>query len=184
MAAVVLPAASSSVGIAAIQIANLVGATPIALTRSEDKVERLRAAGAAEVFLASDDQLAEKILAFTAGSGARVVFDPVGGEQTQTLAKSLRGRGTYVLYGVMAPAITPFPVQAAFENLLTMTVYRLDFVNRPEELPAARAFLDNGLRKGLLSPVIDRVFHLDEAIDAHRYMEANRQFGKIVLTVP
>jgi NADPH:quinone reductase-like Zn-dependent oxidoreductase len=180
---VIIPAASSSVGLAAIQIANAVGAHPIALTREQGKVDRLRRAGARAVFLSGSDGLAEQLRESTGGSGARVVFDPIGGRGTAILADALSQYGTYVIYGAMSGEVTPFPVAAAFEKLLTMTIFRLDFVHRPAELPAAKAFLDGLLGRGLLRPTLDKVFAFDEVIAAHRYMESNRHFGKIVLTV-
>lgn len=180
---VIIPAASSSVGLAAIQIAKMVGAVPIAITGSESKIAALTDAGATHVLLSSDKELAAHIMTITAGVGARVVFDPVGGEQTLVLASAMAKRGIYVLYGVMSGGVTPFPVAAAFEKLLTMTIFRLDFVNRPEELPRAMAFLEQGLVRGQLKPVIDSTFPFDEVVKAHHYMASNRQFGKIVLTV-
>jgi len=180
---VVIPAASSSVGLAAIQIARMLGAIPIALTGSESKMEALSAAGATHVLHSSDRDLAAQIMAISAGVGARVVFDPVGGEQTMVLASAMAKRGVYVLYGVMAGGVTPFPVGPAFEKLLAMTIFRLDFVNRPEELPRALAFLEEGLARGVLKPVIDSTFMFEEVVKAHQHMASNRQFGKIVLTL-
>src|SRR5207248_10863221 len=76
---VVIPAASSSVGLAAIQIANRVGAEPVALTRGRAKRQALVDAGAAHVIATDEQDLVGEILALTGGQGARVVFDPVGG---------------------------------------------------------------------------------------------------------
>lgn len=180
---VVIPAASSSVGLAAIQIARMLGAIPIALTGSESKMEALSAAGATHVLHSSDRDLAAQIMAISAGVGARVVFDPVGGDLTMVLASAMAKRGIYVLYGVMAGGVTPFPVGPAFEKLLAMTIFRLDFVNRPEELPRALAFLEEGLARGVLKPVIDSTFMFEEVVKAHQHMASNRQFGKIVLTL-
>lgn len=179
---VVLPAASSTVGLAAIQIANAIGATPLAVTRSASKAERLREAGAARVIVSGRDDLAGEIIHATGGRGARVVFDPVGGEQTLALAEGMARGGRYVLYGAMGGQ-TPFPVMAAFDKLITMGVFRLDYGNRLEELPRGRAFLENGLAKGLLHPVIDRTFPFEAVVEAHRYVESDRQFGKVVLTL-
>ncbi|MDB6063018.1 MAG: hypothetical protein JWM78_3121 [Verrucomicrobiaceae bacterium] len=180
---VVISAASSSVGLAAIQIANAVGAIPIALTRDETKVERLRAAGAHHVFISDRDDLAAQIKQCTDGIGARVIFDAVGGPMTAVLAQAMTAYGIFVLYGVLSGDVTPFPVAAAFENLLTMTVFRLDYVNRPHELPQARDFLNDCLAKGLLKPTIDKNFAFDDVVAAHRYMENNQQFGKILLAI-
>lgn len=180
---VIINAASSSVGLAAIQIANSVGAHAIALTRAKDKLPKLLDAGAAEALMSGDDNLAEQLSQATGGRGARVVFDPVGGSATVVLASAMAERGTYVIYGALSGEVTPFPVSAAFEKLITMTVFRLDYVNHPQELGRAKEFLDAKLAEGLLTPIIDRVFAFEDVVEAHRYMESNQQFGKIVLKV-
>ena len=76
---VLIPAASSSVGLAAIQIAKYAGATPIALTRTSEKKQQLLDAGAAHVIVTSEADLVEEVMRITEGKGARVAFDPVGG---------------------------------------------------------------------------------------------------------
>src|SRR5439155_12481868 len=86
---VVIPAASSSVGLAAIQIANRAGATPVALTRGRSKRPALVDAGAAHVVVTDEQDLVAEIRAITGGGGARVVFDPVGGPTVEKLVKAL-----------------------------------------------------------------------------------------------
>ncbi len=76
---VIVPAASSSVGLAAIQIANYAGATPIALTRTSEKKQRLQEAGAPHVIVTQEQDMLAEVMRITDGNGARIVFDPVGG---------------------------------------------------------------------------------------------------------
>jgi threonine dehydrogenase-like Zn-dependent dehydrogenase len=76
---VILPAASSSVGLAAIQLANWAGATPIATTRRAAKADVLKQHGARHVIATEESDLAAEVMRITAGKGARIVFDPVGG---------------------------------------------------------------------------------------------------------
>lgn len=178
---VVIPAASSSVGVAAIQIARYIGARSVALTRGAHKVERLRQLGADRVLVAGREDYASAVMAVSGGRGARVVFDPVGGAAVPGLAAAMASRGIYVLYGAMSGEITPFPVAEAFDKLLTMGIFRLDYVNRPDELARGRAFLDAALAAGQLKPLIDREFPLARVVDAHHYMAANGQVGKILL---
>ena len=180
---VIINAASSSVGLAAIQIANSVGAQAIALTRDKDKLAKLLDAGATEVLISSDVNLAVQLKQATGGKGARVVFDPVGGNGTTTLAGGMADRGIYVIYGALSADATLFPVAAAFEKLITMTVFRLDYISHPEELDRAKNFLNTKLAEGLLTPIIDKVFAFEDVVEAHRYMESNQQFGKIVLKI-
>src|SRR5690606_10962048 len=105
---VVIPAASSSVGVAAIQIARLIGARSVAITRSADKAERLRQLGATRVLVEGRDDYAAAVNEVSGGRGARVVFDPVGGAAVPRLAGAMASRGIYVLYGAMSGEVTPF----------------------------------------------------------------------------
>ncbi len=91
--AVVIPAASSSVGIAAIQIVNLLGATPLALSRSSAKRQALLDLGAAHVIATGEQDLVAEIKRLTGGRGARVVFDPVAGPTISQLVAA-HGRRT------------------------------------------------------------------------------------------
>jgi NADPH:quinone reductase-like Zn-dependent oxidoreductase len=60
----------------------------------------------------------------------------------------------------------------------------LETTTRPERLRRAEAFVTAGLRSGAFRPVVDRVFALDEIVEAHRYLESDAQIGKIVVWVP
>src|SRR4051794_25137831 len=108
--AVVIPAASSSVGLAAIQIANKVGATPIALTRGSSKRQALVDAGAAHVIATYEQDLVKEILAITGGKDARVVFDPVGGPTIEKLTKVMANFGIFFIYGALSTEPSPFPL--------------------------------------------------------------------------
>jgi NADPH:quinone reductase-like Zn-dependent oxidoreductase len=106
---VLIPAASSSVGLAAIQIANWLGAEPIALTRTSAKRAALQALGARHVIASSECDVAAEVLRITGGRGAKVVFDPVGGPFVETLAKAMCDEGILIVYGSLSGAATPYP---------------------------------------------------------------------------
>jgi NADPH:quinone reductase-like Zn-dependent oxidoreductase len=181
---VVLPAASSSVGLAAIQIANRVGAKPVALTRNRTKREALLNAGAAEVIAVDEQDLVEEILAFTDGEGARVVFDPVGGQAVEKLTKAMSGFGILFAYGALSSDPAPLPWFDVLVKDLTIRGYKLiEVVTDPVRLARAKQFVNAGLADGSLKPVIDRIFPFEEIVEANRYMESNQQIGKIVVTV-
>ncbi|MEV0381441.1 zinc-dependent alcohol dehydrogenase family protein [Nonomuraea sp. NPDC050643] len=181
---VVLTAASSSVGLAAIQVAERVGATPIATTRTRAKAERLRAAGAAEVIVAGEEDVVTRVRELTGGRGAAHVFDAVAGPGVRELAKGVAPGGSLILYGMLSGEPTPYP---GFElgmpalSLRTYTVH--ETTTDPERLRRAAAFVLSGLRAGAFRPVVDRVFGLDEIVEAHRHLESGAQIGKIVVTV-
>lgn len=181
---VVVPAASSSVGLAAIQLCHLVGATPIATTRTHQKKQALHTAGAAHVIVTEDENIALRLKEITCGKGARVVFDPVGGKTVLALAEGMAFGGILFQYGALSPDPTPFPLMAALMKCLNMRGYVLfEILNHPQRFEKAKRFILDALSAGKLKPIIDKTFPLDQIVEAHRYMESNKQFGKIVVTV-
>ncbi len=181
---VVIPAASSSVGLAAIQIANKVGATPIALTRGQSKRKALLDAGAAHVITTDEQDLVKEILGITGGKGARVVFDPVGGPTFAKLARATSHLGTLFLYGALSTEPTPLPVFDVLGKRLTVRGYvMMEITGDPERLERGKQFVNEGLADGSFKPIIARTFPLEEIVEAHRYLESNQQVGKIVVTV-
>ncbi len=182
--AIVIPAASSSVGLAAIQIANKVGAVTIALTRSSSKRQALSNAGAAHVIATEDQDLVKEVLRLTDGKGARVVFDPVGGPTLAKLAQATAQLGILFLYGALSTDPIPLPVFDVLGRSLTIRGYvMMEITGDPKRLDRAKRFINDGLADGSFKPLIAKTFPLNEIVDAHRYLESNQQIGKIVVTV-
>jgi NADPH:quinone reductase-like Zn-dependent oxidoreductase len=182
---VVLNAASSSVGLAAVHVADRVGATPIALTRTAAKKEALLKEGAAEVIVTGSDDVAGRVLAATGGRGAEFVFDAVAGPGVTDLARLVAADGTLLVYGALSGEPTPYPgIDLGMPALNMRTYTMLETAKDPERLRRAAAFVTSGLRSGAFRPVIDRTFPLSEVAEAHRHLESNTQIGKIVVTVP
>lgn len=181
---VVLNAASSSVGLAAVHVADRIGATPIALTRTAAKKEALLKEGAAEVIVTGSDDVAGRVLAATGGRGAEFVFDAVAGPGVTDLARLVAPGGTLLVYGALSGEPTPYPgIDLGLPALNMRTYTMLETARDPERLRRAAAFVTSGLRSGAFRPVIDRTFPLSEMADAHRHLESNTQIGKIVVTV-
>jgi len=181
---VLIPAASSSVGLAAVQIANLIGATPIALTRKRDKRAILLQHGAARVIATEEEDLVAEVMTITKGAGARVAFDPVGGPTVAKLTAALAPGGILFQYGALSPDPTPLPLRDVLGKRLTIRGYVLfEVTSDPARLAPARKFVVDGLESGRLKPVIAKTFPLSEIVEAHRYLESNAQIGKIVVTV-
>jgi len=182
--AVLIGAASSSVGQAAIQIANHVGAVPITLTRGESKRQALLDAGAKHVIVGSPADLPQQVADLTGGTGARLVFDPVGGPDAANLLRALATNGTYFQYGALDTRDIPVPVMDLLARHLTLRGYELfEITGDAQRLERAKRFIVDGLAAGALKPPIDRTFAFDDIAEAHRYMEAGAQVGKIVVTV-
>lgn len=183
--AVIIPAASSSVGLAAIQIANSIGAIPIATTRTSAKAEAIRQAGATHVIATGEQDLVAEVIRITDGKGARMAFDPVAGPGIDTLAQALAREGILFVYGNLSKQPAPFPAKWALTKGLTLRGYLLfEVTGNPQRLERAISFIRQGLESGQFKPIIDRTFAFDDIVEAHRYLESNQQFGKIVVAVP
>ena len=181
---VLITAASSSVGVAAIQIANAVGAIPIAVTRSSAKKKQLQQAGATHVIASKEEDLGARVKAITGGRGASVAFDPVAGPEIQTLAEAMAQNGVIIEYGALSPDPTPFPLFPFLVKNLRLHGYQYkEVVRDADKLERAKQFIVDGLADGKLKPVIDRVFPFEEIVEVHRYLESNAQSGKIVVMV-
>ncbi|WP_176060183.1 zinc-dependent alcohol dehydrogenase family protein [Paraburkholderia sp. BCC1876] len=181
---VLIPAASSSVGLAAIQIARYAGATPIALTRTSAKKEQLLAAGAAHVIATHEEDMVAEVMRITEGKGARVAFDPIGGPGFPKLIDALAFQGIVYIYGALAEGVTPMPVLAMIAKMPTIKAHNIWLTSGDENRrKAAVEYVTAGLASGALKPVIDRTFAFDDMVEVHRYLENNGQFGKVVVTV-
>jgi NADPH:quinone reductase-like Zn-dependent oxidoreductase len=181
---VIVPAASSSVGLAAIQIANYSGATPIALTRTSEKKQRLHEAGAPHVIATQEQDMLAEVMRITGGNGARVVFDPVGGADFPKLIAALSFQGIAYIYGALSEDDTPIPVLEMIRKMAAVKGYSIRLVTGDaERRKAAMEYVTKGLASGALKPIIDRIFSFDEMVEAHRHLENGGQFGKIVVTL-
>jgi NADPH:quinone reductase-like Zn-dependent oxidoreductase len=177
-------AASSSVGLAAIQIANAAGATPIAITRTSGKREALARAGAPHVVAAQEEDLAARLTAIAGSAGVRVVLDAVGGTQVEAIVAAMSAGGTLFEYGGLSPEPTPFPLGPALGKSITMRGYLVhEIVRDPVRLAAAKDCILRGVASGDLRPIIAKTFPFERIADAHHYLESNDQFGKVVVTV-
>ena len=179
-----IPAASSSVGIAAIQIARMIGATPVALTRRSSKRKSLLDIGAADVIATEEQDLVAEAKRLTGGKGARIVFDPVGGPTIAKLTAAMAQHGILFLYGALSAEPTPLPLLEVIGKSLTVRGYVLfEITGDPQRLKRAKKFIVDGLSEGNLKPVIAKTFPLEQIVEAHRYLESNQQIGKIVVTI-
>ena len=180
---VVITAASSSAGIAAMQIARWAGATTIATTRDGSKKQRLMDVGADHVIVTGEEDVPGRVKEITSGAGADVLFDAVGGAMVGKLANAAALGAQIIVYGTLSTELTVFPLLTALRKCLTVHAYRIFSMRRfPEERARAERFLFDRLSDGSLRAVIDRRFPLEQVAEAHRYLESNQQFGKVLLT--
>ncbi len=181
---ILIRAASSSVGLAAMQLANWAGADAVALTRGSSKAAALKAQGAKHVIATEESDLVAEVLRITGGKGARIVFDPVGGPDVDKLAHAAAEEGIIILYGGLSGQPTPYPHwQAALKALSLRGWVASTIWNKPERFKHNRDLILYGLKEGRLRPVIAKTFPLAQIAEAHRYIESNQQLGKVVVTV-
>ena len=182
--AVLITAASSSVGMAAIQITKSAVALAIATTRKASKKQPLLDAGADHVIVTDDEDLAEAVMAITSGKGANIIFDPVAGPLLEALANAAASGAIIFEYSALSSAPTIFPLFSSLTKGLTVRGYTLfEITKDAKKLARGKQYIYDGLQSAALKPIIDCTFPLDAIADAHRYMESNQQSGKIVVTV-
>jgi NADPH:quinone reductase-like Zn-dependent oxidoreductase len=174
---VLVLAAGSGVGQAAIQIARLHGARVFATAGSDEKLERARALGASAVIHHHKQDIAEEIRRLTNRRGVDVVIEHVGEATWPKSVRSLARGGRLVTCGATTGPAGQLDLTALFAKQLTILGSYMG--TKGELLRAARAFFAGELR-----PVVDRTYRLAEAAAAQQRLEESGQFGKIVLEVP
>ena len=180
-----IPAASSSVGLAAIQIVRDAGATAIAVTRTRAKKDELQALGAHHVIATAEEDYVARIHEITGGKGVRLTFDPVAGPFVEKLAAAAAPGGIIFEYGWLSGQPTPFPLFDALGRGLTVRGYVLmEITLNPDLLAKAKAYIVERLANGRFVPKVAKTFSFADTVDAYRFLESNQQVGKIVITVP
>ena len=180
---VLVTAASSSVGPAAIQILNMLGARPVGVTTKRAKAEAIRAMGAVDVIVTEDEDLTARVDTLTDGKGVPVVFDAIGGRSTAQLAEVMAPYGHYILYGVLDFEPGTLPAQALVEKNLTLHGFAMYLGDRPDRNARAIAFIADGVKQGKLRPLVGKRFPFSEIVDAARYLDSMAQIGKVVVTL-
>lgn len=179
---VLITAASSSVGVAAIQIAKSMGAVVIATTRGESKKQFLLEQGADHVIQTDSEDLVARMTEITQGGGANIIFDPIGGPMLNQLAEASAMGGLIIEYGALDQEQTPYPLFTALAKGLTIRGYTLfEITQDKDKLENAKATLLPLFNEKKLVPAIAKVFTFDQIQQAHEYMESNQQMGKIVV---
>ncbi|MDA8199844.1 MAG: zinc-binding dehydrogenase [Thermaerobacter sp.] len=168
--------ATGGLGVAAVQLARLRGMRVLAVTRDEDKAERLQREGAPEALLwDGQHSLAAEVERRTGGLGADVVFDPLGAATFGQSVTMARRGGVVVTVGTTTGSRVELELREVFTKRLTILGA---FLGAAGLLPRLLGLFS----RGVLTPVTDRAYPLDEAAEAHRALEAGHVFGNVVLT--
>jgi putative PIG3 family NAD(P)H quinone oxidoreductase len=182
---VLLHAVGSGLGTAALQLVHVVGGRTIGTSRTESKLERCRALGLEHAIEVKDGHFADAVDRITGGRLADTIVDVVGAAYLGENIRAIASKGCLVVLGLMGGARGELPLGELLRKRarLVGSVLR----SRPLEEKAALAQAFRGailphFVSGHIAPVIDVVLKMDEIREAHRRMESNESFGKIVLS--
>lgn len=179
-------AGGSGVGTAAIQLSKAAGARVITTAGSDEKLERCKALGADVLINYRTEKFAERVERETQGKGADVILDFVGAPYWNDNLAALALDGRLMLIGFMGGAVGDLNLAPIMAKRLMITSTTLRRTPMPEKVALTAAFVEFGLplvTNGTMRPVIDSMYDLHEAKLAHRHMETNANFGKIILRV-
>jgi putative PIG3 family NAD(P)H quinone oxidoreductase len=185
---VLIHAAGSGVGTAAVQLAHAAGANTYGTSRTSEKLERVREYGLDEAFTVGDDPMsfAAAVRELTNGAGVNVILDLVGGSYFAANLEVLAKRGRMMLVGTTGGASAAFDFGKVMSKRLSITGTVLRARSVEEKARAVRLFAAHVvplLARGAVRPVIDKIYPLAEVAAAHERMESNESFGKIVLMI-
>jgi NADPH2:quinone reductase len=183
---VLVHAAGSGVGLAAIQLARACGAIAYGTSRTAEKLERARGFGLDEGVAVGDDPaiFAEAVREWTSRAGVEVILDLVGGSYLAANLEALGMKGRLMLVGTTGGQSAALSLGVVMGKRLRIMGTMLRGRSLEEKASATRRFAAHVvplLARGIVRPVIDKVYSMDEVRAAHERMESNASFGKIVL---
>jgi putative PIG3 family NAD(P)H quinone oxidoreductase len=188
---VLVHAVGSGVGLAAIQLVRALGGRAFGTSRTPDKIERARGFGLESGYVVPEPSALKDLAAFaanvTGGSGFDVVLDLNGGPYFAASLEAMALRGRIILIGGVAGG----KADVDLYQILRKRLHVIGTVMRARSLEEKIAITDAFGREVIpllanesIQPVIDSVFSLEKIQDAHRRLESNETFGKVVLTLP
>jgi len=180
-------AGGSGVGTAAIQMAHHIGAQVYVTAGSKDKIDRALALGADAGINYKTQDFAEEIQRLTGGQGVDVIEDFLGASYFARNLASLKTNGRLVVVALMGGAKAEIDLSLLQRRRLALFGTTLRARPLPEKRKVTRRFVERWLPplvQGKLKPIIDSVYPMDKAADAHRRMDRNENFGKILLEIP
>jgi len=176
--------AAGGVGMAAVEIGKLLGANVIAAVSSEEKAVAARNAGADELIRYDETPLRDGIAAVTSGEGVDVVYDPVGGEQSELALRSTKWDGRLLVIGFASGEIPSIPLNLNLVkgNSVIGVFWGRFNIEEPERSAANNRVIMDWAAEGRLHPVVQHEFPLDEAVQALRWVAERKVIGRVVIT--
>ncbi len=178
-------AVGSGVGLAALQLAKAKDVTVFGTSRTAEKLEKCKNFGLDHSILTGENSdIAAIVKDKTGGRGVNVILDLVGANYFQANLDSLAEKGSLILVGLTSGSSAEFNLGIALQKRARIIGTVLRGRSIEEKADATRKFSDNVLpliESGEVKPNVDRVFRFEEVADAHRYLESNESFGKVIL---
>ncbi len=176
--------AAGGVGLAAVEIGKAIGATVIATAGGPDKLAVAKAHGADHLIDYRSEDIRDKVKALTAGKGADVVFDPVGGDVFDASLRCIAWSGRLLVIGFAAGRVPQIPANILLvKNIAVMGVYWGSYrKHAPERLVDEFRELFGWFESGLLKPHVSHKLDLTQAAEAMALLLERRSTGKVVLT--
>jgi putative PIG3 family NAD(P)H quinone oxidoreductase len=184
---VLIHAAGSGVGTAAVQLAHAAGATVYGTSRTADKLKRVREYGMDDGVTVADapEKFVEAVQRWTGDHGVDVILDLVGGFYLPADLQAVAARGRIVCLATTAGAKAEIDIRRLMQKRATIIGSVLRGRSITDKAKATRRFAEDVLpllSRGVVRPVIEMVYAAEEIGAAHRHLETNTSFGKIVLT--
>src|SRR5262249_4205161 len=185
---VLIHAAGSGVGTAAIQLVRAAGAFTYGTSRTAEKLERAKEFGLTDSVVVGDDPMvfADAVNRWTSGRGVDVILDLVGAAYLKANLDSLALKGRLIFVGTTSGSKAEIEYAKVMSKRLRIMGTSLRTRSDEEKATATRLFAEQVvplLASGAVRPVIDRVYKLEEVRAAHERIESNESFGKVVLTI-
>ncbi len=181
---VLIHAVGSGVGTAALQLAKVAGATTIGTSRSSWKLERAQELGLDVAIDSSQQDVLAEVRAATQGSGVTAVLDLIGAPLLAASLECLAVKGRLIVVGLSGGRSAELDLGLVLRRRLRIIGTSLRMRPLEEKIAAARACeseIGPLLESGRVRPIVDSVFPIDDVVEAHQRMEANANFGKLVL---
>lgn len=181
---VLITGATGSIGSVLVQWASKLNSQVIATVSSSVKVEKAKQLGASVVIDVSTQDLVTQVKQATNGKGVDLALDAVGGEGFYQVFESLGIRGTVVPYGIAGgkyPTINPLDLVDRSRIVAGLMLF--NFIDTKESLLKAITKVFDAYRQGWIEPKVAQIFPLNEAVDAHRFLENRGRVGTILLKI-
>lgn len=177
-------AIGSGVGLAALQMANAVGANVIGTSRAADKLEKCRAFGLEHAIVVDTSEFSKTVVEMSGGNGVNLILDLVGASYFTENLRSMAVGGRLMLVGLTGGRKAEIDLGLALQRKARIIGTTLRARTTSEKAAATSAFVSAMIPRiaiGEIKPNVDRVFAIDDAREAYEYLASNESFGKVIL---